>query len=190
MTLATAPAVTDIPNYAAGRWVIDPVHSDVSFVIRHMMVSKVRGHFGTFSGEIVTGADPLESSVTAAIDVTSVSTNNDGRDAHLRSADFFDTESHPSATFQSTAVRVRDGDLVLDGDLTIKGLARPVELTLEVNGVGPDVQGGTRAGFSGHTTVDRTDFGIGASAVANSVVVLSDRVDLVVEIEAVLQPAA
>ncbi|MDQ2960774.1 MAG: YceI family protein [Candidatus Dormibacteraeota bacterium] len=190
MSVATAPTTPTIPNYVAGRWAIDPVHSDVSFVIRHMMVSKVRGRFGTFSGEIVTADDPLDTSINASVDVTSISTNNDGRDAHLRSADFFDTEQYPSASFRSTGVRVNDGDLLLDGELTVKGVAKPVELALEVNGVGPDGQGGTRAGFSGRTIIDRTGFGIGASAVANSVVVLSDRVDLAVEIEAILQPQA
>ena len=135
-----------IPSYTAGTWDIDPVHSEVSFSVRHMMVSKVRGRFGSFSGEIVTGEDITRSSVSATIDATSIDTNNEQRDNHIRSADFFDVENHPTWTFTSNGVRVDDGDLLVDGELTIKGVTRPVTLSLEVEGFGPDAYGGTRAG--------------------------------------------
>ena len=88
--------MTDIPGYIAGTWAIDPVHSEVSFVVRHMAVSKVRGRFDKFEGTIVTGEDPLASSVSATIDATSISTGQEQRDAHIRSADFFDVEEHPT----------------------------------------------------------------------------------------------
>src|SRR5580700_2892035 len=138
----------EIPGYVAGTWTIDPVHSEVSFVVRHMMVSKVRGRFDKFEGTVTTAPDPLQSSVTATVDLSSVNTGEPNRDNHIRSADFFEVESHPTMTFQSTGVR-RDGDdFLLDGDLTIRGTTRPIALKLEVNGFGPDAYGGTRAGFS------------------------------------------
>src|SRR4051794_14002446 len=97
--------VTDLPRgYQSGLWSIDPVHSDVSFTVRHMMVSKVRGFFRTFEGEIVTGENPEDSKVRASIDLSSIDTNNEQRDAHIRSADFFDVEKYPTMEFESTSV--------------------------------------------------------------------------------------
>ena len=146
----------EIPGYVAGTWTIDPVHSEVSFVVRHMMVSKVRGRFDKFEGTIVTAPDPLQSSVTATVDLSSVNTGEPNRDNHIRSADFFEVESHPTMTFRSTGVRPDGDNFLLDGDLTIRGTTRPVTLKLEVNGFGPDAYGGTRAGFSA-TTRDQPD---------------------------------
>src|SRR5260370_5093485 len=100
---------TQIPGYVAGTWTIDPTHSEVSFTVGHLMVSKVRGRFGRFEGEIVTGEDPLASSVSAEIDLTSIDTNQPDRDAHIRSADFFEVERYPAMTYQSSALRY-DGD--------------------------------------------------------------------------------
>src|SRR3954454_8120938 len=101
---------TGLPGYVTGTWTIDPVHSEVGFSVRHMMVSKVRGRFTTFSGEIVTGADPLASAVTAEIDLGSIDTGNEQRDAHIRSADFFEVETYPTMTYRSTGVRVDGND--------------------------------------------------------------------------------
>jgi polyisoprenoid-binding protein YceI len=177
-----------IPSYTAGTWDIDPVHSDVSFSVRHMMVSKVRGRFGAFSGQIVTGEDITRSSVSTTIDATSIDTNNEQRDNHIRSADFFDVANHPTWTFTSTGVRVDDGDLFLDGELTIKGVTRPVTLTLQVEGFGPDAFGGTRAGFSAATTINRNDFGVDISMpLDGGGVVVGDKVTINLEIEAVLR---
>ena len=177
-----------IPSYTAGTWDIDPVHSDVSFSVRHMMVSKVRGRFGEFSGQIVTGEDITGSSVQATIDATSIDTNNEQRDNHIRSADFFDVANHPTWTFTSTGVRVDDGDLFLDGELTIKGVTRPVTLTLQAEGFGPDAFGGTRAGFSAATTINRNDFGVDiAMPLDGGGVVVGDKVTINLEIEAVLR---
>ena len=100
---------TVVPGYVAGTWTIDPVHSEVGFSVRHMMVSKVRGKFASFEGSIVTGENPLDSTVTATVDLASIDTGNADRDAHIRSADFFDVERHPTLTFRSTGVR-RVGD--------------------------------------------------------------------------------
>src|SRR3712207_2575057 len=153
-------STVQIPGYVVGTWDIDPTHSTVGFSVRHMMVSKVRGYFREFSGEIVTAEDPARSSVTATIDLASIDTRQAQRDAHIRSADFFDVEKHPTMTFRSTAVRVDGADWFIDGELTLKGNTKPVSLALELNGFGPDAYGGTRAGFTARTEINRNDFGV------------------------------
>jgi polyisoprenoid-binding protein YceI len=184
----SSPASTAIPGYVAGTWDIDPVHSDISFTVRHMMVSKVRGHFDTFSGEIVTGPELTDSSVTATIDATSINTGTEARDNHIRSADFFEVETHPTWTFTSTHLRLEGDSHTLAGELTIKGVTRPVELALEVNGFGPDAYGGTRTGFTATTTIDRNDFGVDIKMpMDGGGVVVSDKVQITLEIEAVLR---
>lgn len=185
MSTATS---TQIPGYVTGTWDIDPAHSDVSFTVRHMMVSKVRGHFGTFSGEIVTGPSVTDSSVTVSIDASSIDTNNDQRDGHIRSADFFSVEEHPAWTYRSTGVRVDGGDLVVDGELTIKGVTRSVPLAVEVGGFGPDAFGGTRTGFSATATINRSDFGVDIQMpLDGGGVVVGEKVQITLEIEAVLR---
>ena len=180
----------EIPGYVAGAWTIDPVHSEVSFVVRHMMVSKVRGRFDKFEGTIVTAPDPLRSSVTATVDLSSVNTGEPNRDNHIRSADFFEVESHPEMTFRSTGVRPDGDNFLLDGDLTIRGVTKPVTLKLEVNGFGPDAYGGTRAGFSATTEINRHDFGVSFNGPIPGVpggVAVSDKVTINLEAEGVLQ---
>lgn len=185
MTTATT---TQIPGYLAGSWDIDPVHSEVSFTVRHMMVSKLRGRFASFSGEIVTGGDITGSTVTASIDATSIDTGNEQRDGHIRSADFFDVKSHPTWTYRSTGVRTDGDHIVIDGELTIKGVTRSVPLILEVNGFGPDAHGGTRAGFSASTTINRSDFGVDiAMPLDGGGVVVSEKVRIDLEVQGVLR---
>lgn len=184
----TVPTSTKIPGYVVGTWDIDPVHSDVSFTVRHMMVSKVRGRLGSFTGEIVTGPQFADSIVTATVDASSVDTGNAQRDGHVRTADFFEVETHPTWSFRSTAVREDGDDHELDGELTIKGVTRPVTFALEVNGFGPDAYGGTRAGFSATTTISRSDFGVDISMpLDGGGVVVSEKVQVSLEIEAVLR---
>jgi polyisoprenoid-binding protein YceI len=184
----TASAIETVPGYLAGTWVIDPVHSDVGFTVRHMMVSKVRGRFARFEGEIVTGADPLASSVNATIDLTSIDTNNEQRDGHIRSADFFEVETYPTMTYRSTGVRRNGDDFILDGDLTLKGVTKQVPLRLELNGFGPDAYGGTRAGFSASADINRREFGVNFNAALETGgAVVADKVSIHLEIEAVLQ---
>src|SRR5262249_16801478 len=126
MTVADTSTLTGVPGYVAGTWSIDPVHSEVGFTVRHMMVSKVRAKFRVSAGQIVSGDHPFGSSVTAEIDLPSIDTGNEQRDAHIRSADFFEVETHPTMTYRSTGVR-RDGDShVLDGELTLKGVTKEV----------------------------------------------------------------
>src|SRR5579859_8009982 len=121
----------EIPGYVVGTWTIDPVHSYVGFVIKHMMVSKVRGRFTDVAATIVTAEDPLDSTVTATIQAASIDTNNAMRDDHIRSADFFDATNHLTLTFASTRVRHEDGQFYIDGELTIRGVTKLVTLAVE-----------------------------------------------------------
>jgi polyisoprenoid-binding protein YceI len=180
----------EIPGYVAGTWVIDPVHSEVSFTVRHMMVGKVRGRFDKFEGTIVTAEDPLASTVTATVDLDSINTNQEQRDAHIRSADFFEVEKYPTMTFTSTALKASEEGYLLEGDLTLKGVTKTVAFTLEINGIGPDAYGGTRIGFSAETQIHRSDFGVNFNGPIPGVpggVAVSENVTINLEIEAVLQ---
>jgi polyisoprenoid-binding protein YceI len=188
--MMTATAV-EIPGFVTGTWTIDPVHSEVSFVVRHMMVSKVRGRFDKFEGTITTAPDPLQSTVTATVDLSSVNTGNETRDNHIRSEDFFHIEKHPTMMFRSTGLRPAgdEDDYYLDGELTLRGVTRPVTFRLEVNGFGPDPYGGTRTGFSAIAEINRNDWDVsynGPIPGAGTGMVLSDRVTINLEIEAVL----
>ena len=186
MTTSTEAAA--IPGYVAGTWEIDPVHSEVGFTARHMMVSKVRGRFTTFSGEIVLGESPAQSSVTATIDLTSINTGNEQRDQHIRSADFFEVDKYTTMTYRSTGIRAEGDHYIVDGELTLKDVTHEVPLTLELNGFGPDPYGGTRAGFTATTEINRRDFGVNFSApMETGGVVVSDKIAIQLEIEAVLK---
>jgi polyisoprenoid-binding protein YceI len=184
--------VSQVEGYVAGQWSIDAVHSDVAFVVRHLMVSKVRGHFTRFEGQIVMAADPLQSSVTVTVDMASIDTGNPQRDDHLRNVDFFEVEKYPAMNYTSTGIRLDGEDFVLDGELTLKGVTRPVPLNLEVGGFGPDPfaadpLAGARAGFSATGEIDRTDFGVSYNGpIPGGGVALGDKVRLEIEIEAVL----
>ena len=150
----------DIPGYRPGTYNLDPAHSEVGFEVRHMMISKVRGAFTVKSATIVLPENVLEASVTASADAASLGTNDEGRDQHLRSADFFDVENHPALTFASTGVRHENGEFYVDGDLTIKGVTRPVTFELELGGFGTDPWGNYKAGATAKATINREDFGL------------------------------
>ena len=169
----------------AGTWEIDPSHSSVEFSVRHMMFSRVKGRFGAFRGSIVIADDPAQSSVEATIDVASIDTGDQQRDAHLRGADFFDVERYPEMTFVSRSVR-QDGDhYVVAGDLTLHGVTRPVELNLELNGIGTDPYGRTKAGFSATTELSRKEFGLEWNvALETGGVLVGDKVAVSLEIQA------
>jgi polyisoprenoid-binding protein YceI len=179
----------EIPGYVAGTWDIDPVHSHVGFTARHLMVSKVRGNFTKFEGQIVTAEDPLQSSATATIDTTSVDTSHGQRDSDIKGENFLDTGNHPTMTFRSTRIRPKgSGEFIVDGDLTVRGITHPVELTAEINGFGPDPYGGTRAGFSATGEINRHDFGITADMVLpTGGLVVSEKIQLTIEAEATLR---
>ncbi len=178
----------EIPGYIAGTWDIDPVHSHIGFVARHLMVSKVRGNFGKFEGQIVTAEDPLQSSATATIDTTSFDTSNEQRNNDIKGENFLDVANYPTMTYQSTGLRQDGDEFIVVGDLTIKGVTHPVELTVEVNGFGPDPYGGTRAGLSATGEINRNDYGIDANmALPTGGVVISEKIQLTIEIEASLK---
>src|SRR6201996_8409958 len=120
----------------AGTWAIDPVHSSINFSVRHLMVGKIHGRFDQFSGVIEIAEDGTPS-VRAEVDVTSIDTGNEAREAHIKAPDFFDVTQFPTATFVSTAVRADGDDYVLDGDFTLKGVTKPVTMTLVFNGTNP-----------------------------------------------------
>lgn len=171
-----------ISGYVAGKWTIDAVHSDVSFFVRHLGVSKVRGNFATFEGTIVTAEDPLQSTVSAVIKTASVSTNNEGRDTHVRSADFLDAEQFPDLTFTSTAIRAESAAVFqVDGELSLRGVTKPVTLELELNGFGTGFDGNAVAGFSAATEISRTEFGVTGGAAGAAV---GDKIRIALEIEA------
>ena len=179
---------TAIPGYVAGTWDIDAAHSDVSFSVRHMMVSKVRGRFNGVSGRLVTGDDVLDSSVTADIDVNSFDTGNAQRDEHIRSADFLHAEQFPTMTYRSTGLHWAGDDLMVDGELTLHGITRQVPLTVELTGFGRDPYGGTRAGFSATAKINRKDFGIDTDLpLDGGGGVIGDTVQITLDIQAVLR---
>jgi polyisoprenoid-binding protein YceI len=182
----TSAAVTP-PGYVVGKWTGDKMHSEVGFVVRHMMVSKVRGKFTSYDIEIVTSENVLDSTVTATIELNSIDTGNADRDNHLRSADFFEGEKYSTMTYRSTGIRPNGENFILDGELTLKDVTRPVSLDLEIGGFGPDPFGGTRAGFSATGEIKRSDFHVDFNATLETGgVVVSDKVNVHLEIEAVL----
>ena len=180
----------EIPGYIAGTWAIDPVHSEVSFVVRHMMVSKVRGRFDKFEGTFTTAENPLESTVTASVDLSTINTGQEQRDAHIRSADFFEVDKYPTMTFVSTGIKQAEEGFFLEGDLTIKDVTKAVAFELEVTGFGPDAYGGTRCGLSATTQIDRHDYHVDFNGPIPGVpggVAVSANVTINLEIEGVLQ---
>lgn len=181
-------ATETIPGQLAGTWKADPAHSEVAFSVRHLMVGNTRGRFTSYDVTIVAAEDPLRSSVTATIDLASVDTGHEMRDEHLRSADYLDVEKYPTMSYRSAAVRRTDENWVIDGELTLHGVTRPVPLTVEPHGVGVDPWGNRRAGFSATAQISRRDFGIDISIpMDGGGVVVGDKVSVSLEIEAVRQ---
>ncbi|GAA1878270.1 YceI family protein [Actinomadura bangladeshensis] len=173
------------PELTAGTWNIDPGHSEVTFVIRHLM-TKVRGTFTDFTGSVQIAEELAESTATAEIKVASIDTRNPDRDAHVRTSDVLDVEKFPTMTFATKGVRAEDGEYLLDGELTIKDVTRPLTLTVEYNGVGEDPWGGTRAGFSAAATINRKDWGVEFNIpLKGEKALLSDKVEIQLEIQAV-----
>ena len=176
--MTAAVTATDL---GTGTWAIDPVHSSISFSVRHLVVSKVRGTFGTI-------AEDGTPAVTAEIDVASVNTGNEQRDAHIKSADFFDVEKYPTATFRSTGVHAKGDDYVLDGEFTLKGVTKPISLTLEFNGTNPGMGHGAVAGFEASVVLNRKDFGIDIDMpLETGGAVVGDKVTITLNIEALKQ---
>ena len=178
-------SITDVK----GTYVLDPSHSSLSFITRHAMVTKVRGYFRAVEGQIVVADEFANSSATATMKVDSVDTGNGDRDGHLKSADFFDAENTPEITFVSTGIKdVKGDEFTLVGDLTIKGITKPVELEAEFNGAATDPFGNARIGFSAETEVEREDWGLTwNAALETGGVLVSKKIKLVLDISAIKQ---
>ena len=171
---------------AAGTWRIDPDHTEVGFVGRHLVVTKVRGRFRGVEGTIDVGADPADTTVDVTVDMTSVDSGSDARDDHLRSADLFDVEHHPTATFRGRADGWHGTTGRLTGDLTIKGVTAPVSLDVEYLGFVADPWGGERIVFSASGTIDRERWGVGWNMPLDSGgLLVSKEIRLELELEAV-----
>jgi polyisoprenoid-binding protein YceI len=174
---------------AAGTYVLDAAHKRVGFVVRHLMVSKVRGNFGEATATITVGDDPLQSSVTATITTASVFTGQPDRDNHLRTGDFFEAEKYPTMEYRSTGIRSWDGnEFILTGELTIKDVTKPVDLLVEFEGVGRSPYGFDVFGFSATAEIDREDWGLTYNmALESGGVMIGKKVKIEIEGEAIRQ---
>ncbi|HLT60179.1 MAG TPA: YceI family protein [Microlunatus sp.] len=182
-TTGATPGVLD--GAPAGTWQIDPAHSTVGFSVRHL-ISRVRGRFDEFAGQLTLAEDPAASSVRAEIAVASVHTGNPIRDEHLRTGDFFDAEQHPTMSFTSTGLRPTAAGWELAGDLTLRGTTRPVRITLEFLGFDPTgLMGEPRVGFAGRTVIRRSEFGVSFGLADGGKIVIGDEVEIILELQAV-----
>ncbi|GAA5051934.1 YceI family protein [Nocardia callitridis] len=174
-----------------GTWQIDPTHSAVGFSVRHLMVSKIRGRFTDFSGQLVVAEDGT-ASAEAEIRADSVTTDNPQRDGHLRTADFFKVEEFPVLTFKTTGFQVSGEKFAVQGDFTVRGVTKNITLDVEFLGVSPGMGGGPVAGFEAQTVVNRRDFGLDIDMPLpdGGGVVIGDKITLTLEIEAGLQDPA
>ena len=173
-----------------GTWEIDPGHSRIGFAARHAMVTKVRGAFNDVTGEIVVDGEDLDASTaTVIVQMASIDTRNTQRDEHLRSADFFDVETHPEMTFSSTRIEEVDEDAyMVTGDLTIRGTTRSVGIPLRLIGVDTDPSGNVRAGFEGTRRLDRREWGITWNMPLDSGgLLVSDKIQLEFELSLIKQ---
>jgi polyisoprenoid-binding protein YceI len=187
MTTTENLVTTELPE--AGTYDFDASHSHIGFKVRHLMVSKVRGRFADFEGTVTIGENPLDSAVEVVVQLSSIDTKDAGRDEHLRSADFFDVETNPTMTYTSTGVReAGKGSFVVDGNLTLNGITKPVVLDLELDGITTDPWGNQRAGFTATASIDREDFGVTWNqALEAGGVMVGKKVEIEIEAEIVKQ---
>ena len=183
--------ITDtFPGYVAGTWNLDPTHSEVTFSVKHLAISKVRGSFKEFTATLVTAEDPTQSTATATIQVGSVDTNQKDRDNHLRTSDFFLVEEYPTMEFVSTGVKTDGTDFTLYGDLTLRGVTKEITLKGEFGGITTDGYGQTKLGVAANTRINRKDFGVNwNAALEGGGFTLGDDVTINVELQFVLQAA-
>lgn len=171
-------------------WKIDPAHSEIEFKVKHLMITNVTGHFAQFDATVNAEKDDFsDATVSFEADVNSISTKNTQRDEHLKSPDFFDAPNHPKLTFTSTAVEKLDADsFVLKGDLTIRGVTKPVALNVEYSGITVDPYGQTKAGFELTGKINRKDYGLSWSATTEAGgLVVSDDVRLIASVQIIKQ---
>jgi polyisoprenoid-binding protein YceI len=172
-----------------GTWTVDPAHSNVEFQVKHLGIATVRGAFNAFEGALEIGEDVSNAKAYGTVQVGSVDTNEEQRDAHLRSADFFDADTHPQLTFHSTAIKPIDGETFeISGDMTIRGETRPITLRAEVAGTETDPWGNERVGLEITGQLSRADYGMTFNqALGSGNVLVSDKVKLRLDISAVKQ---
>ena len=189
ITPAATRDVNGITLPTTGTFALDRSHTQVGFVARHLMVSKVRGRFTDFEGTIIVADDPSASSVEVTIQAASINTNDEGRDNHVRTNDFLSVDEFPTLTFRSTKVDLGSkGDWKVNGDLTVRGVTRPIVLDVEFEGVIQDPWGNQRLGFTASGEIDRNDFGVSFNAALETGgFVVSPKVKLEIEAEAVRQ---
>ncbi|MFD1716010.1 YceI family protein [Amnibacterium flavum] len=177
------------PAYVAGTWKLDPTHSELSFSVRHLAISKVRGTFETFDATFVAAEDLNDSTLDATIDIASVNTNQKDRDNHLRTSDFFAVDEHPTATFRSTDFAVDGDDFTVTGDFTLRGVTKTIVLKGEFGGTTTDGYGQTKFGASAKTKINRHDFGVNWNAALEAGgLTLGEDVTINFELQFVLQP--
>ena len=190
LTAVATRVVSGVELPVAGDWAIDPGHAELAFVGRHLMFTRVRGRFADVSGTIRLADDPGHSSVDVTIGMASVTSGSADRDDHLRSADFFDVERFPTATFRSTAVSWQGTTAKVTGDLTIVAVTNPVVLEVQYLGATVDPWGATRAVFAAFTEVDREDWGLTWNvALETGGVLVSKKIRIEIDLETVLQGA-
>jgi polyisoprenoid-binding protein YceI len=175
---------------ATTKWILDSTHSELGFKIKHLMITNVSGAFKTFSAEVETdGEDFSSAGINLSADIASITTNNEQRDAHLLASDFFEADKFPSLTFRSTKIEKKDSDTFkLIGELTLKGVTKPVSLNVEYSGLTKDPWGGERAGFVVTGKINRSEFGLNFNAALETGgVVLSEEVKIYSEVQLVKQ---
>ena len=178
------------PAYVAGTWALDPTHSEVTFSVKHLAISKVRGIFERFTASIVTAEDPSKSTVEASIEVASINTNQKDRDKHLRTNDFFKADEFPNITFTSSSVVLTGDDITVVGDLTLRGVTKSVTLTGEFGGTVTDGYGQTKAGFTASTKINRHDYGVSWNAALEAGgLTLGDEISINFELQFILETA-
>lgn len=171
-------------------WTIDPMHSEIGFKVRHLVISNVSGKFTEFEGTVIADKEDFsDAKASFSADINSISTGPAQRDEHLKSADFFDAANHPKLTFESTSITPKGGDeFDMTGNLTIRGVSKPVTLSVELGGIGPNAYGQTVAGFEINGKINRKDFGLNWSAVTEAGgVVVGDDIKLHISAELVKQ---
>ena len=178
------------PAYVAGTWALDPTHSEVTFSVKHLAISTVRGIFERFTASIVTAEDPSKSTVEASIEVASINTNQKDRDKHLRTNDFFKADEFPNITFTSSSVVLTGDDITVVGDLTLRGVTKSVTLTGQFGGTVTDGYGQTKAGFTASTKINRHDYGVSwNTALEAGGLTLGDEISINFELQFVLEAA-
>jgi polyisoprenoid-binding protein YceI len=183
----TTTPTSSIPGLVAGTYALDTAHTEIGFTVRHLM-TKVRGTFREFAGEIVVKDTLEESTAAVTVELASVHTRSEQRDGHLRSGDFFDAENNPKMTFTSTALKPEGDDFVLAGELTIKDVTKPIEFAVEFLGVDQNAYGQTIIGFEASASISRKDWGIDFNVpLEGGKLLIGDKVDIHLDVQAALQ---